>query len=117
MLQLEEPEDFVISTGKQSSVREFIEMSAAALNWDGIKWIGEGINEVGIREDTGDTVIKIDKRYFRPSEVDSLLGNPDKAYEKLGWRPSTNLDAMIKEMIQHDELEAKHQSLKKSSFA
>ncbi len=111
MLQLEEPEDFVIATGKQASVREFIEKSAIELKWGGIKWIGEGIEEIGIRKDTDQTVIKIDKRYYRPSEVDSLLGNPQKAYEKLGWKPSTSLDDMIEEMIRHDELEAKQKSL------
>ena len=115
MLQLEEPEDFVIATGKQATVREFIEKSAIALKWGGIKWLGKGIDEIGIREDTGETVIKIDKRYFRPSEVDSLLGNPQKAYEKLGWRPLTNLDDMIQEMIKHDDLETKKQSLMNSS--
>ena len=109
MLQLEEPEDFVIATGQQASVREFIEMSANALNWGGIDWIGEGINEIGNRKDTGETVIKIDPKYFRPTEVDSLIGNPQKAYEKLGWEPSTNLNEMIKEMIETDNFEAKRQ--------
>ena len=115
MLQLEEPEDFVIATGKQATVREFIEKSASALKWGGIKWLGKGVDEIGIREDTGETVIKIDKRYFRPSEVDTLLGNPQKAYEKLGWRPLTSLDDMIQEMIKHDDLEAKKQSVMHSS--
>ena len=85
------------------------------MQWGGIKWLGKGVDEIGIREDTGETVIKIDKRYFRPSEVDTLLGNPKKAYEKLGWRPLTNLDDMIQEMIKHDDLEAKKQSLMNSS--
>jgi len=102
MLQLEEPEDFVIATGKQSSVREFIEMSAIALHWGGIDWMGEGLNEIGIRKDSGETVIKIDPKYFRPTEVESLIGNAQKAYEKLGWRPSTGLEELIQEMINTD---------------
>jgi len=110
MLQLEEPEDFVIATGKQSSVREFIEMSAIALNWGGIDWIGEGINEIGIRKDSGETVVKIDPKYFRPTEVDSLIGNPKKAYEKLGWKPSTGLQELIQEMIETDNYEVKRQA-------
>ena len=66
-------------------------------------WEGKGIDEIGIRPDTNEIVIKIDKRYFRPSEVDSLLGNPVKAKNKLNWEPRTNLNELVREMIQHDK--------------
>ena len=117
MLQQEEPEDFVIATGIQKSVREFIEISSRYLGWNkkdsakGILWEGEGINEVGKRADTGETVIKIDPRYFRPTEVQTLLGDPTKAKEKLGWVPNISLEEMIKEMIDNDIKESKKDSL------
>ena len=108
MLQQKEPEDFVIATGKQASVRKFIELAAKELGWSvnngpSIIWKGKGIDEIGIRPDTNEIVIKIDKRYFRPSEVDSLLGNPVKAKNKLNWEPRTNLNELVREMIQHDK--------------
>ena len=78
-------------------------MSAKALNWGGIEWVGEGLNEVGKRIDNGETVVRVDKKYFRPAEVDSLIGNPEKAYAKLGWKPMTKLDDLVKEMIEHDD--------------
>ena len=117
MLQQEEPDDFVIATGIQKSVREFIEISSRYLGWNkkdstkGILWEGEGINEVGKRADTGETVIKIDPRYFRPTEVQTLLGDPTKAKEKLGWVPNISLEEMIKEMIDNDIKESKKDSL------
>ena len=117
MLQQEEPDDFVIATGIQKSVREFIEISSRYLGWNkkdstkGILWEGEGINEVGKRADTGEIVIRIDPRYFRPTEVQTLLGDPIKAKEKLGWEPSISLEEMIKEMIDNDIKESKKDSL------
>ena len=107
MLQQEKPEDFVIATGKQSTVRSFIELSAKILDWGGIDWEGEGINEIGKRKDNGDIVIKIDPKYYRPTEVDSLLGDPTKAHEKLGWRPNTSIEDLAKEMIEYDNKESK----------
>jgi GDPmannose 4,6-dehydratase len=109
MLQLDQPEDFVIATGDQSTVRRFIEISAQTLNWGGIEWVGEGVDEVGKRIDTGETVIRIDKKYFRPTEVESLIGNPEKAQKKLGWSPSSNLNQLIKEMIEYDLTSIKKQ--------
>jgi len=112
MLQQNEPDDYVISTGKTESVRRFIELCAAKLGWNSKKngpyiiWQGEGLNEIGIRPDNGETVIKIDSRYFRPSEVDRLLGDSRKAKEKLGWEPKYKLDELISEMITHDRKEA-----------
>ena len=108
MLQQEVPKDYVIATGRQESVRRFIELSAKALGWNknhnepGIIWKGEGLNEIGIRADTGKVVVKIDPRYFRPCEVDTLLGDPSKAAKELGWEATTNLEELVKEMIDND---------------
>jgi len=102
MLQQSSPEDFVIATGRQESVRRFIELSAKAIGWGGIDWSGEGVNEIGARSDTGEVVVKVDPLYFRPAEVETLLGNPAKAHQKLGWQPSTTLEEMVIEMINHD---------------
>ena len=112
MLQQDEPEDFVIATGRQESVRKFIELTAIALGWNvvknspGIYWEGENIDEVGRRADTGEIVIKIDERYFRPTEVQTLLGDPSKAKEKLGWVPNIKLEDLINEMVEVDKKEA-----------
>tara|TARA_A100001388_G_scaffold277043_1_gene266626 strand:- start:321 stop:1463 length:1143 start_codon:yes stop_codon:yes gene_type:complete len=122
MLQQDVPKDYVISTGRAESVRKFAEISAFYLGWSnggdsGIIWEGEGLNEVGRRADTMDIVIKIDPRYFRPTEVDFLLGRSDKAKKELGWEPKTSLEELIKEMIENDQEEAKKESiLKKSGF-
>jgi len=109
MLQQEDPEDYVIATGKQSSVRQFIELSAKALNWGGIKWEGSGINEIGRRKDNNQTVIKIDPKYFRPAEVDSLLGDSTKALKQLSWKPEVTLNDLVLEMIENDLNEAKRE--------
>ena len=116
MLQQEKPEDFVIASGRQESVRDFIELSARELGWQSksseqaIIWEGQGLNEVGRRADNGEIVIKIDKRYFRPCEVDSLLGDAKKAREKLGWEPKTSINNLIKIMIQNDKKEVEKES-------
>ena len=73
-----QPEDFVIATGRQESVRRFIELSASALGWGALQWEGEGLEEVGRRSDTGAVVVRIDPRYFRPAEVETLLGDPTR---------------------------------------
>ena len=123
MLQQKNPEDFVIATGRQETVRRFIELAAKEIGWakgedsQGILWEGEGINEVGYRADTKEVVIKIDPRYFRPSEVQTLLGDPTKAKLKLGWVPTTTLEELVQEMISHDKKEALKESiLKKKGF-
>ena len=116
MLQQEEPDDFVISTGRMETVRKFIEICAKKLNWnkspneEGIIWEGEGINEVGIKANSGKIVIKVDPRYFRPTEVDQLLGDSSKAYNKLGWKPETTLEQLIEEMIVSDKKKASEES-------
>lgn len=117
MLQKESPEDYVISTGRQESVRKFIELSAKALGWNkdkkspGIIWEGEGLDEVGIRADNGKVVVRIDPRYFRPCEVETLLGDPSKASKELGWKASTTLEELVDEMIQEDLAQAKKEVL------
>jgi GDPmannose 4,6-dehydratase len=99
MLQQENPEDFVIATGSQHSVREFINIAATELNMI-IEWKGSGINEEGYFN--GKCIIKVDPRYFRPSEVDTLIGDSSKAKKKLGWSPKITFNEMINEMINHD---------------
>ena len=117
MLQQEQPEDFVIATGRQESVRRFIELTAEQLGWGGMRWEGSGLEETGIRSDTGDVVVRIDPRYFRPAEVETLLGDPTKAKEKLGWTPTTTLEELVAEMVAADKEEAaKEALLRKQGF-
>ena len=117
MLQQETPEDFVIATGRQQSVRHFIELSAKALGWGKMHWEGSGLEETGRRGDTGEIVVRIDPRYFRPAEVETLLGDPTKAREKLGWTPITTLEELVEEMITVDQQEAKKEAyLKRKGF-
>jgi GDPmannose 4,6-dehydratase len=112
MLQQEgPPEDFVIATGRQESVRRFIELTAAVLGWGGIEWSGSGVEETGRRADNGLTVVRIDPRYFRPAEVETLLGDPSKAHARLGWTPTTTLEQMVAEMVDHDKAEAAKEAI------
>jgi GDPmannose 4,6-dehydratase len=106
MLQQPKPDDYIIATGKQHSVRDFCQLAFKELNID-LEWQGEGINEKGIDKKTGKTIIEVDSRYFRPAEVESLLGDSTKAREKLGWKPKTTFQELIKEMVQFDLEEAK----------
>lgn len=101
MLQQSEPEDFVIATGEQYSVRRFVESAAARLNMR-ITWQGTGTEECGIDSNTGRTIVKVDARYFRPTEVDTLLGDPTKAKEKLGWTAETGFETLVEEMVAAD---------------
>ena len=113
MLQQDIPEDYVISTGRMETVRRFIEICAEKLNWNknnnepAIKWEGKGLKEIGRRSDTNEIVIRIDPRYFRPTEVEELLGDSSKAETKLGWTPKTSLEELIEEMVEKDREEAK----------
>ena len=100
----------MIATGVQYSVRQFIEKAAAVLGMP-IRWEGEGVNEVGYWN--AQAVIRIDPRYFRPTEVETLLGDPTKAKEKLGWVPLITLDEMVQEMVAADLAEARKQALLK----
>ena len=105
MLQQDEPEDYVIATGIQYSVRELIEIAAQQLGIS-IRWEGEGIEEKGIEEKTGQIIVAVDPGYYRPTEVNELLGDAGKAREKLGWVPGTSFEEMIAEMIEADMEEA-----------
>tara|TARA_A100001035_G_scaffold278994_1_gene279178 strand:- start:402 stop:1538 length:1137 start_codon:yes stop_codon:yes gene_type:complete len=123
MLQQDSPEDFVIATGRMETVRKFIEICAEKLNWNNgenksaIIWEGQGVEEIGRRADTNQIVIRIDKRFFRPAEVEQLLGDPSKAYKKLNWEPKITLEELISEMINNDLEEAsKEVCLKKRGF-
>jgi GDPmannose 4,6-dehydratase len=126
MLQQDKPEDFCIATGEQNSVRQFIEWSANELGIT-LKFNGVGLNEVGIVDSIkgdhspalgiGDIIIRIDKRFFRPAEVETLLGDPTKAKEKLGWTPEITVQEMCKEMVSNDLQEAKKNILlRKNNF-
>jgi GDPmannose 4,6-dehydratase len=123
MLQQDQPDDFVIATGKQISVREFVRLSAKELGIT-LEFTGEGLGEVGtvsaIEGDNaqalsvGDVIVKVDPRYFRPAEVETLLGDPSKAKEKLGWVPQITVEEMCAEMVQNDLDKAKQHALLKS---
>ena len=110
MLQQKEPEDFVIATGFQHSVRQFIDWTADALGMK-LNWKGKGVNEVAYWNNTA--IIRIDPRYFRPTEVETLLGDPKRAKEKLGWKPEITAQEMCKEMVAADLELAKQQALLK----
>jgi len=110
MLQQDKPDDFVIATGEQHTVREFIEIAGKELDFE-IGWKGSNKDEVGYDKKTGDVIIKIDPRYFRPTEVETLLGDPSKAKNKLGWEAKISFRDMIKEMISQDLLEAQKEKL------
>lgn len=101
MLQQDQPEDFVIATGEQHSVREFVELVAAQLGMQ-IEWCGKGADEVGVDRTSGRTVVRVDSRYFRPTEVDTLLGDPSKARAQLGWKAETSFRALVEEMVGTD---------------
>ena len=142
MLQQDEPEDFVIATGKQHSVREFVEQAALKLGIN-LAWNGRGLEEAGIVDsvdegkfiglnnklngsnltklsnkiEPGKIIIRIDPRYFRPTEVDTLLGDPTKAKEKLGWEPRISFQDLVHEMVAHDLEQAQRDELcKKAGF-
>ncbi len=110
MLQQETPEDYVIATGEQHSVREFVELCAAELGM-AIQWEGTGIDEKGINPANGKTIVAVDKRYFRPTEVDTLLGDPSKARQNLGWEPKVSFETLVKEMTLYDLEQAKKDEL------
>ncbi|REL36557.1 GDP-mannose 4,6-dehydratase [Thalassotalea euphylliae] len=124
MLQQEQPEDFVIATGKQYSVRQFVEHAADELGIS-IEWRGTGVDEIGVVKavksehapsvKAGEVIVRVDKKYFRPAEVETLLGDPSKAKQKLGWQPETSFEAMVQEMVQHDLAIAKQHALLKSN--
>lgn len=101
ILQQETPDDYVLATGETHSVREFIELAFSKVS-RAIKWKGSGIDEVGIDAASGDTLVKIDSRYFRPTEVDALLGDPTKAERVLGWKHTVTFEELVSEMMTSD---------------
>jgi GDPmannose 4,6-dehydratase len=111
MLQQSSPEDFVIATGQQRSVREFVDLAARELGMR-IRWVGAGADERGF-DAAGRCVVAVDSRYFRPTEVDTLLGNASKAQEKLGWRPRTSFAELVREMVKEDLKEVECEELLK----
>ncbi|MEN8211777.1 MAG: GDP-mannose 4,6-dehydratase [Thermodesulfobacteriota bacterium] len=113
MLQQDKPEDFVIATGKQYSVRDFVNTAAKELNMD-ITWKGKGIDEKGYDTKTNRQIIAVDPTYFRPTEVENLLGDPSKAKQKLNWVPEISFEQMVKEMVVSDLEDAKKDHLCKT---
>lgn len=101
ILQQEKPEDFVIATGKTYSVREFIEESFSVVDIE-IEWQGTGVNEVGINIKNGDILVKVDSTFFRPAEVDLLLGDASKALRQLGWKPTVSFKELVREMVEEE---------------
>ncbi len=119
MLQQDSPEDFVIATGEQYSVREFVQAAAAELGVT-VRFEGEGVDEVGVVEKVesketrlspGKVIVRVDPRYFRPTEVETLLGDPSKAHARLGWKPSTPFHTLVKEMVRADYQIARRDAL------
>ncbi|MBF0406061.1 MAG: GDP-mannose 4,6-dehydratase [Candidatus Riflebacteria bacterium] len=116
VLQHSEPDDFVIATGVTTTVREFVELAFKEADV-AVEWHGKGIDEKGINKKTGETVVEIDPRYFRPTEVELLLGDSTKAREKLSWKPKWDLKRLVKEMMAHDMRESDRDTyLKKGGF-
>ena len=97
MLQQDEPDDYVIATGEQYSVRDFVDKASSYFGLN-LEWRGEGLNEVAVDKVSKRTVVAVDERYFRPAEVESLLGDPTKAKQKLGWEPTTTFDQLVEDM-------------------
>jgi GDPmannose 4,6-dehydratase len=110
MLQQQTPEDFVIATGKQHSVRDFVAASGACLGMR-IEWKGSGVDEEGIDKKTGRTLVRVDPRYFRPTEVETLLGDPTKAKQKLGWAAEVTFEQLVTEMVAADLDAAKRDAM------
>ena len=125
MLQQDQPEDFVIATGVQYSVRDFVNIAAGELGME-IRWEGSGIEEVGylvtessiLNPQSSRAIVRVDPRYFRPTEVETLLGDPTKAHQKLGWKPKITFHELVAEMVREDLKGAERDELvKKHGFA
>ncbi len=100
-MQQDEPDDYVLATGEKHSVREFVEKAFAFVGKE-IAWQGSGVDEKGLDVRSGRALVEVDPRYFRPTEVDLLLGDPSKARQKLGWKHRTSFDDLVKEMVEAD---------------
>lgn len=112
MLQQDKPEDFVIATGEQHSVREFVESAGEHLGFD-LVWQGEGLQEEGLDRGSGRVLVAVDPRYFRPAEVDTLLGDPSRAKQRLGWKARVNFEQLVEEMTREDLKRAERDRLVK----
>ncbi len=110
MLQQADPEDYVIATGESHSVREFTEKAFREVEIP-IEWEGSGKDEVGRKADTGEVLVQVDPFYFRPTEVDFLLGDPSKARKNLGWQPTVSFDELVKQMVREDLKETEKDQL------
>ncbi|MCX7801314.1 MAG: GDP-mannose 4,6-dehydratase [Fimbriimonadales bacterium] len=110
MLQQDEPDDYVVATGEQHSVRELVELTFDLVGMP-IEWRGSGVNEVGVQRGTDRVLVAIDPRYYRPTEVDTLLGDPTKAKTKLGWQPRVTFHELIREMVHSDVAEAQRDAM------
>jgi len=110
MLQQPQPEDYVVATGKQHSVRDFVVLAGKLLGME-IEWHGRGAEELGVDRNGGHTVVRVDPRYFRPAEVESLLGDASKIRDKLGWSPEISFEALLREMVESDLALAKRDAL------
>ncbi len=110
MLQQKQAEDYVIATGVQHSVRDFVRLAAAQLGMQ-LEWRGQGVQEQGVDTRTGKTVVKVDPRYFRPTEVETLLGDPSKARRQLGWSATISFEQLVKDMVQGDLEHARRDAL------
>jgi GDPmannose 4,6-dehydratase len=113
IVQQDEPDDYVLATCERHTVREFVEKAFACVNRD-IEWCGKGIKETGIDVRSGRVLVEVDPRYFRPTEVDLLLGDPSKAHQRLGWRHKTSFEDMIKEMVASDLIAVAREKQRKS---
>src|SRR5262249_37324323 len=109
ILQADAPDDFVLATGETRSVREFVELAVAEVGRR-IEWRGEGGEETGVDSKSGKTILRIDPVYFRPTEVDLLIGDASKAREKLGWKPKTPFAQLVKEMVASDLEQARREA-------
>jgi GDPmannose 4,6-dehydratase len=101
ILQQDDPDDYVLATGETHSVREFVELAFAHAGRT-VEWRGNGLEETGVDAATGDVLVAIDPRYFRPTEVDLLLGDSSKAHQQLGWRHQTGFDELVRQMVDAD---------------
>ncbi len=113
ILQQPEPDDYVLATGEKHSVRQFVELAFARIGRT-IEWRGAGVDEVGVDAAKGETLIKVDPRYFRPTEVDCLLGDPSKARLKLGWKATTRFEDMVAEMVDSDLVEVREEQTRRN---
>ena len=109
ILQADKPDDFVLATGETRSVRELIEVAFAEVGRS-IEWRGKGVDETGVNRKSGKTVVRIDPEYFRPTEVDLLIGDASKVREQLGWKPKTPFAQLVKEMVASDLADARREA-------